>query len=78
MSKSANHVPTPDGSVVWNTTRRGSKQTLDDSPGFKQDEATREEPDMFSRLGFRDCLRREQRPDPKSRKYASARPSSRD
>ncbi|GKA67883.1 hypothetical protein Tco_0767800 [Tanacetum coccineum] len=67
MSKSANHVPTPDGSVVRNTTRRGSKQTLDDSPGFKQDEVTREEPDVFSRLGSRDRLRCEQRPDPKSR-----------
>ncbi|GKB68997.1 hypothetical protein Tco_0930409 [Tanacetum coccineum] len=39
MSKSANQIPTPDGSAFRNTANKGIKQTLDDPPGFRLDEA---------------------------------------
>ncbi|GJT06010.1 hypothetical protein Tco_0840472 [Tanacetum coccineum] len=42
MSKSANHVPTPDDSVVRNTAGNGSKQTPDDPPGFMPNDKLRE------------------------------------
>nr|GEW81296.1 reverse transcriptase domain-containing protein [Tanacetum cinerariifolium] len=42
MSKSVNHVPTPNGYVVRNTAEKGSKQTLDGPPGFVPDVDLRE------------------------------------
>nr|GEV90901.1 transposase (putative), gypsy type [Tanacetum cinerariifolium] len=42
MSKSTNHVPTPDGSVIRNTTGKGSKRTLDGPPTFMPNDKLRE------------------------------------
>ncbi|GJY01106.1 hypothetical protein Tco_0359258 [Tanacetum coccineum] len=39
MSKSANQIPTLDGSAFQNTANKGIKQTPDDPPGFMLDEA---------------------------------------
>ncbi|GJT89270.1 hypothetical protein Tco_1070987 [Tanacetum coccineum] len=42
MSKSANHAPTPGGSVVQNTAGKGSKQMPDGPHGFMSDDKLRE------------------------------------